>query len=98
MNQRLERGESCCEVKRRIEYAVTVKQLLSGSVCGLVIGWSKENCEVRRRTGKKKDVWRYVGAPTVITFLTPKPENVRSSVSVPCLIVLLCKPFRQLKF
>jgi len=90
--------ESCCEVKRRIEYAVTFKQLLSGLVHGLVIRWRKESWEVRRRTGQKKQVWRYVGAPTVITLLGPTPENVRSAGSVPCLIVLLSKPFRQLKF
>ena len=47
-NQRLEREGSCCEEKWRTEYAVTVKRLLSGSVCGLVTRQRKESCEVKR--------------------------------------------------
>jgi len=40
------RGGSCCEEKRRTEYAVTVKRQLSGSLRGQ----RKETCDVKRRT------------------------------------------------
>ena len=62
-----------------------LRRMMSGSVRGLVIRWRKESCEVRRRVEQKKGMWRYVGAPTEIKFLTSKRENVRSEVSVPCI-------------
>ena len=48
VNQRMERGGSCCEEKRRTEYAVMVKRPLSGSVHGLVTRQRKESCEVKQ--------------------------------------------------
>ena len=50
VNQRLERGGSCCEEKQRTEYAVTVKELVSGSVRGFVTRQRKQSCEVKWRT------------------------------------------------
>ena len=50
VNQRLVRGESCCEEKRRTEYAVSVKRPLSGLLCGLVCRQRKESCKEKRRT------------------------------------------------
>ena len=43
---------SCCEEKRRTTYAVTVKQLLSGSLCGQ----RKETCETKRRFEYREEI------------------------------------------
>jgi hypothetical protein len=44
-----ERG-SCCKEKRRTEYAVTIKWLLTRPVHGWVCRQRKESCESKRRT------------------------------------------------
>ena len=44
VNERLERGGSCCEEKWR---TVTFKRPLSESVCGLVTRQRKESCDVK---------------------------------------------------
>jgi hypothetical protein len=46
----LRERERCCKGRRRTEYAVTVKRLLSGSVRGLACRKRKEGCEEKRKT------------------------------------------------
>ena len=44
-------GVSCCEEKRKTEYVVKVKQMLTGSVLEMVCRQRKESCEAKRRNG-----------------------------------------------